>query len=265
VIQLKTRAAASAVLAPKLAGTQALAEACAGDDIDFLLLCSSIASVIGGGGQVDYCAANAYLDAFAHEQTRRTGTFTVAVNWDGWQEVGMAVDTAVPDAIARERREQLKVAIRPAEGIEAFRRILDQVTVPQVIVRTLPFSRAAAATAAARTAGTRSAQPDTPALAAGGHDRPELPSAYVEPSNELEQAIGEIWQALLGIERIGINDDFFELGGHSLLATQLVSRMRQAFDIELTLADLFATRTIGGLAHLFMTRLLDEDARSVAE
>jgi len=59
------------------------------------VLSSSLSSVLGGFGQVDYCAANAFLDEFAHRNTSINGQFTVAINWDAWQEVGMAVNTAV--------------------------------------------------------------------------------------------------------------------------------------------------------------------------
>ena len=87
VIQLKTADAASRVLAPKVTGTQALARALAGVDLDFFVLCSSMTSLVGGGGQMDYCGANAYLDAFARYHSQQTGTFTVAINWDAWRDV----------------------------------------------------------------------------------------------------------------------------------------------------------------------------------
>jgi non-ribosomal peptide synthase protein (TIGR01720 family) len=94
MIQLKTNEAAAAILAPKVQGTSALGEVFEEDGLDFMLLCSSRSAILGGFGQVDYCAANAYLDAFAHWHSSRTDTFTVSVDWDGWREVGMLVDTA---------------------------------------------------------------------------------------------------------------------------------------------------------------------------
>ncbi|UJH78705.1 phosphopantetheine-binding protein (plasmid) [Burkholderia cenocepacia] len=51
---------------------------------------------------------------------------------------------------------------------------------------------------------------------------------YAAPQGEIETTIAQIWQSLLGIERVGRHDDFFGLGGHSLLAVQMVSRLRQA-------------------------------------
>ena len=73
MIQLKTPEIADAVLAPKVTGTQVLERVLAGRQLDFLMLCSSLTGVLGGVGQVDYCGANAYLDAFAAHYTATTG------------------------------------------------------------------------------------------------------------------------------------------------------------------------------------------------
>ncbi len=89
MMQLKKREAAQAVLTPKVQGTLVLAEALKEYHLDFLLLASSIFSVTGGLGQVDYCAANSFLDAFAHNHTKTKGQYTISLNWDGWEEVGM--------------------------------------------------------------------------------------------------------------------------------------------------------------------------------
>jgi acyl carrier protein len=71
---------------------------------------------------------------------------------------------------------------------------------------------------------------------------------YVMPRTEVEWELTRLWQEVLGVERVGVRDNFFELGGHSLLATQLVSRVRERFEVELPLRELFAEPTVGGLA-----------------
>lgn len=72
----------------------------------------------------------------------------------------------------------------------------------------------------------------------GRHSRPPLHTTYVAPSTELEDQIAAIWQTILGIERVGVEDTFFDLGGDSLIATQLLSRLQAIFPIELSLRDL---------------------------
>ncbi|MEK2494648.1 SDR family NAD(P)-dependent oxidoreductase [Kitasatospora purpeofusca] len=85
----RTRADADAVLAAKTVGTLLLDRLCADDPLDFLLLCSSVSAVLGGPGQSDYGAANAFLDAFAHWR-RRQGRPVTALGWGTWEGVGMA-------------------------------------------------------------------------------------------------------------------------------------------------------------------------------
>jgi acyl carrier protein len=83
--------------------------------------------------------------------------------------------------------------------------------------------------------------------------RPELETGYEAPRNEIESTMAEIWQELLGIEQIGIHDNFFDLGGQSLLATRIMSRLREALDVELQLERLFETPTVAGLAQQIET------------
>jgi thioesterase domain-containing protein len=74
---------------------------------------------------------------------------------------------------------------------------------------------------------------------------------YVAPRTHLEKQLVEIWQELLGLDRVGIYDDFFKIGGHSLLATQFVSRVRRQIGTDLPLGLLFGSPTIAALvAHL---------------
>jgi amino acid adenylation domain-containing protein len=91
IIQLKTPETAAKVFMPKVQGVLALSLALEGIDLDLFILCSSINSIMGGFGQMDYTAANAYLDAFAQSRASRKGTRYISINWDRWKDVGMAV------------------------------------------------------------------------------------------------------------------------------------------------------------------------------
>jgi amino acid adenylation domain-containing protein len=101
-----------------------------------------------------------------------------------------------------------------------------------------------------------------PMTPSGKVDRKALPApdgagrtsndTFVAPSNPIEQHLAEIWSELLGATQVGVHDDFFELGGHSLLATQLVSRLRDTFQVELPLRQLFEMPTVAGVAQLII-------------
>lgn len=83
---------------------------------------------------------------------------------------------------------------------------------------------------------------DRKALATHAPDRPER--THVAPRTEEERRIAEIWSSVLGIPDVGVTRDFFELGGHSLLLVQVAARLRQAFDVEISLRALFNARTV---------------------
>lgn len=89
-LQLKTRETASAVLAPKTTGTLVLDELLKDIALDFFVLFSSISSVSPPPGQIDYAAANAFLDAFARSRLGHLRQPTIAINWPRWLDVGMA-------------------------------------------------------------------------------------------------------------------------------------------------------------------------------
>jgi acyl transferase domain-containing protein len=98
LIQLKQKDAADRVLAPKVLGTLVLETALAGADLDFLALFSSVSCFLAPVGQVDYVAANAFLDAFANARGASGKPWTVAINWGRWGETGMGT---VPAAFAK--------------------------------------------------------------------------------------------------------------------------------------------------------------------
>ncbi len=248
MIQLKTPEMAAKVLGPKVKGTLVLNAVFKDKKLDLFVLFSSLASLLGEFGQVDYCAANAFLDAFA----RHTGSsskqtpFTISVNWDTWQEVGMAIDTAVPLELRQLRKESIQQGILPQEGMNALKRILSH-RQSQVLVSTQDF-HALLERRKARTAPDLLQELERVHLPPVTHARPALGSAYVAPASEIEQTIAGIWQDFLGIEQVGIHDNFFELGGHSLLLVQMRAEFQARLGQDVTIVQLFEHPTIHDLA-----------------
>src|SRR5207253_7556754 len=99
---------------------------------------------------------------------------------------------------------------------------------------------------------------ELPLTASGKVDRRGLPAPeltrtavegeYVAPQTAEEEIMAGIWAQVLKVEEVGVEDNFFALGGHSLLATQVMSRVRQALEVELGVRSLFEAPTVRELA-----------------
>ena len=136
--------------------------------------------------------------------------------------------------------------IPTAAGVEAFARVLDRITFPQVVVtpRELELGSPPLTT--------------QPKAAAPRHQRRSSQTLYVAPRNEIENAIVDLWAEVLGYEPVGIHDDFFAQGGHSVLAIQLLTRLRQTFEVEIPLTALFDATTVAHLADLVLRSFTEE-------
>jgi amino acid adenylation domain-containing protein len=99
---------------------------------------------------------------------------------------------------------------------------------------------------------------DRKALPEPDDSRPELIDGYVAPSTPIEKALAEMWMQVLDVEKVGIHDNFFDLGGHSLLAMQLISRVRNSFQIELSVRSLFDAPTVAGLEMVVVNSLIEQ-------
>lgn len=245
LVQLKTREAAETVLQPKVQGTRNLAAVFAEKQLDFMLLFSSLTAVSGGIGQIDYCAANAFLDAFAHEAEGERPYPVISVNWGDWADIGMAAETEVPTIIKQWRQQQSSHAILPHEGQEALQYILHHL--PQQILvspRYLPAVMADSDRLTLAYVLNNLAQTEKPAASR------DQEWDYVAPRNKVEQQIVSIWQETLEIEQVGVYDNFFELGGNSLVGIKLINRLNEAFQVHISAVSLYEQPTVSKLTEL---------------
>ena len=224
---------------PKVAGLVALDEALGDRPLDFCVLTSSLSSVLGGFAYGAYAAANVFMDAYTVSRNRRASVPWLSVNWDEWR---------LAEAPAGEERGGLgRYAMSPVEGGVAFLRLLGLPGVSQVVVSTgdLP-ARVRQWVRLEALQGAGEGKPKERAR----HARPHLQNAYVAAGTPAEEKVARIWAELLGIEKVGTQDNFFDLGGHSLLAIQVVTRVKAELGVELSIATLFEGPTVESLCRL---------------
>jgi thioesterase domain-containing protein len=216
---------------------KALESVVAKTEPDFCLLLSSLTAVVGGRGLIASAAASQILDAYAHKKKEKASTRWLSLN----------LDTARP---GRRQDQDSDLTITPEEVAEVFRRAWSLETVSQLAVSTVDL-RQRLRQEESQDAGNEEAEGESGGKKQGikSYSRPSLATAYVAPRNELERTIAEMFETLLGISPVGVNDDFFELGGHSLAGIQLTFRLRGKFELEdLHQNALFDKPTIAGLA-----------------
>ncbi|MCP4658569.1 MAG: amino acid adenylation domain-containing protein [bacterium] len=256
LMQRKTAADLATVTAPKVQGTLVLQEvlrnlpARSGEESCWLVLFSSINAMTGGGpGQVAYCTANAFLDAFACAVSTPQRP-VVSISWGEWRwnawEEGMA---GLPDEARRyfnATRERLGIDFEG--GMEALERALAS-GLPHVVVSTVDFpamlemSRDHTVEDLLERVRLHRVK-----VASGKHPRPELAAAYVPASGGLERRIAEIWQRVLGIEQVGVFDNFFDLGGNSLIGLQITAELERELEQEVLPLALYEAPTVNALA-----------------
>lgn len=220
---------------------QALVEVLQGQTLDFCCIQSSLSSMLGGLGLAAYAGVNCFVDALVEKQNLDSSTPWFAINWDACLAEEAPPVEGFGSAIAA-------YALTPQEVWEATKRILEQLKVSQVAVSKVSLRdrlRDPDPRLAVTDRNCSDSQPE-----ANRQTRPQnLDRAYVPPSSKTEEIIAKIFQEVLGVQQVSIHDSFFDLGGHSLLAIQVISRLRDAFHVELEMRSLlFEAPTVASIA-----------------
>jgi acyl transferase domain-containing protein len=227
-------------------------------EVDFCVLVSSVASVLGGVGYGAYAAANQFMDSFARN-SNQTNQW-LSLDCDLW----LSEDSH--EQLTDVRTDLSELAMTAREGEEVFRRALAVRSVGQLIVSTVDLQQRLLATQK-RFAGLRARRKKEDGSAAETirHERPPLPTPYVAPETEMEQRIAAVWQQVLGFEQIGVEDNFFDLGGDSLVAIQVASRLKEALKMDFPVAKLYQALTVRSLAQVLSESEDEEQQRRAAE
>jgi non-ribosomal peptide synthase protein (TIGR01720 family) len=231
------------VFAAKVKGTLVLDELLRGQHLDFFVLCSSQTAFLGLPGRSEYAAANRFMDAYARHRAKADDGLVTTINWDTWQEVGMAVQFAKSDD-GTEREVLPAFGLTTSQGIDVFSRILKS-DATQVLVAIRGVD--AAASDEPRSASLETAASNARDSRRSAHPRPELQVAYEAPRSDGERSLTRIWQDVLGIEPIGIHDNYYELGGDSVGGIQVVAKANQA-GLAISIKHILQHQTIAELA-----------------
>lgn len=242
------------VLAPKLLGALNLHEASLAWPLDFFVLYSSAAAVLGAPGQANYCSANAGLDALAIHR-RRNGLAGLSIGWGAWSGAGMAKEAAsgivgstLLSAIPHDVGGELLKHCLAAEGGHLM---IVPFSIPSMI-QFYPSNHGLKLFA--EIVGSKMGELRSEGAKETRYQRPALSTAYQPPRTAIERRIAKIWESSLTIEGIGVTDDIFELGGDSVLANQILSKISEVYGVRTEGEKAFQSFTIENLA-----RLVDEE------
>jgi acyl carrier protein len=245
---------------PKAYGLYVLSEVLRGRELDFCLLFSSNASILGGLGLGAYSAANHFMDAFALRQRRIGDGAWISANWDGWRLQTAIENDHLQTGLSR-------YAMSSEESLIALETVLQSQIFGQVTISAGDLQERL------RLWGEREddqiTNPVGSRSSSSRHARPELKTPYIAPRNEIEREVARIWQDLIGTDRVGVDDNFFELEGHSLLATRILTRLRDSFGIKLPLRSFFESPTVAAsssvIASWLATQVDDETVSRIEE
>jgi hypothetical protein len=245
VIQLKTEKEAAAVLSPKVDGTLVLDQILEKETPDFVFLFSSNLAISGNLGEVDYCAANAFLDAYAQASQAQKEYPVISADWGQWQwhTWQSKLESMMPDFIEQAAEIRRNFGITFEEGRQAVSRLLGTAW-PQVMVMTQSPEAFEQRMRAIHSKERMAERADQMIENRPKHSRPGLHIVYTPPENDLERKVAEVWGDVLGIDKIGVHDPFFELGGNSLIGMVLIPKLEPILGVKIGNTAIYETPTI---------------------
>jgi 3-oxoacyl-(acyl-carrier-protein) synthase/short-subunit dehydrogenase len=228
------------VLRAKVYGTWIMDKVTENDDLDFFIMCSSLSSIFSSSGQSDYSAANSYIDSFAEKRSKRNKN-TLAINWTGWKETGMAVDYKVNQA------ESLFKFIDNSRGQEAFEYVLgcsqSRIIVGELNYEMIQKSRVFLDDLITFSNSIENKLRQYQNVHDSEDEQSDVKINVVGKSNgditPTEYQVARAVARTLKFEEVNIYDKFFEMGGDSLLAASFKKELDKLFPGVVDITDVF--------------------------
>ncbi len=285
----ETKETLESVLNPKGLGTRALYSLLQNSENAIFVHFSSLASIFGGAMIGAYAAANQFLDTFSHYQRHYGSVRSYCLNWSLWDGIGMSRNAeskvvlrskgyySIPlkqglnsllvglhhnanqllvglDGSNRNIRRFIEEENKQIQTLNAYYTLDDEQMISPEELSTLVVCDRFGTLSSCRFHQLEK----MPLTATGEIDQEQLiaftrgtQTKQIPPRTELEKQLAEIWQAVLGLDRVGIHDNFFDLGGTSLLSVRLFAEIEDKLGKKFPLATLFKAATIAELSQRF--------------
>ena len=244
------------VFKSKIFGTLTLNKVFKNVELDFIILCSSIDSQIGGIGQVAYTSTNIFLDHFANWYNSISENYIVSINWDRWKNIGIA--NGIENLHKQLTNKPMEGGINAEEGIQALHTILNSSLDSQIIVIKTELNELIMKEIKLKSL-EKILISDNIEKSSQLRARPDILTNYQPASNTVQSKLVKIWTSILGVDKIGVKDNFFELGGDSMKFINMLSVVNRKLNNNIALNRVINNPTIDFISNVFLhEKLFDE-------
>lgn len=236
------------VLDPKIKGTLLLDKFTEKDDLDFMVLFSSISVVFGGPYQLDYIAANSFLDSFAYCREQR-GKRTISINWSTWKEAGVSYKSGF-------NMDTIFKAIETSEAIRCLNLVLNSDEVNLIIgqinkeahyLKLLQKSNIGLSSEITKFVQANISKNIKDNRINRTQGDLNIIGKADNQYSDIEMSLANIIHKILGVREIDINDNFFELGADSILIKKIHQEIKECCNDKISITEIFQYPTISQL------------------
>jgi hypothetical protein len=226
--------------------------------VKYFMMTSSLLSLVGMQGTIDYCAANMYLDVVSECCNTPNVQQFMAINWPAWRDAGMMATYANKKSVNSLQQLLDTNTISEREGIDIFAKCIKSQYSGQIIVCVQHPKELQM--------GTRQFQQGE-AMSTGDNDTETFTNQPPNSVSDIETILLRIWNEVLMSENTTVGDNFFEIGGNSLSAVQVMTKVRKYLGLKLPVKLLFENQTITEFANelmeLYTEKMLHEASNEI--
>jgi acyl carrier protein len=214
---------------------------------------SSLASLIGDVGRLEYCAANSYLDVISNLETKNIDNL-ISINWLSWSNIGMSIKSNVKANLSKvaESNNILNIisknSVTEDEGAKIFYKLINQKNFNQIAISKIDILKLKQELFKSITNSDIKF-----------YNNESTNILIEENATELENKIAQVFYQVLGNHKFSKYDNYFELGGDSLSAIRLANKLNNNLNINITMALILKQNTVAKLANHISSSLLVEN------